>query len=349
MDQFDDFDDFDISSLLNQVAGSSPDTQSAQRIVLGKVRRVRQRRVATVGAAALVMFVSGAFALVRQTTPDEQRSNDAVPLSPGVSEPVESSTTVSPQDVQPNDEPITVDPNGEEDPKGSPTSIAGPAPTSLPGAITPGSTTPSNSLVPPSPTTTQSGQSATTAPAIISRPTTTLGRIATTPAPVLSVAPPTTKAPIVTAPPITKAPVVTAPPTTPAPVVTAPPTTSAPVATTPPVVTTPPETSPELKIWSCGGGSVVYEVSTTGLVLIKSTPTTGFVVDTKGSSKENNGKANELVVKFKPLIGNDKRKSTLKIKRSDVTSTTCEDENFNRSENEADSESTDDNEEDADD
>ena len=49
------FDDSEISSLLNHIAGSSPDTMTAHKAVLGKVRRVRQRRVMTASTAAVVM------------------------------------------------------------------------------------------------------------------------------------------------------------------------------------------------------------------------------------------------------------------------------------------------------
>jgi hypothetical protein len=89
----DEFRDSDISSLLNQVAGSSPDTMAAHSAVLGKVRRVRQRRMATVGAAAVVMVVSGAVAMVQNSQNRDGGSNIAVPLSPDDSGPIDGSTT----------------------------------------------------------------------------------------------------------------------------------------------------------------------------------------------------------------------------------------------------------------
>ena len=91
----DEFRDSDISSLLNQVAGSSPDTMAAHSAVLGKVRRVRQRRMATVGAAAVVMVVSGAVAMVQNSQNRDGGLNIAVPLSPDDSEPIGVSTTTN--------------------------------------------------------------------------------------------------------------------------------------------------------------------------------------------------------------------------------------------------------------
>ena len=90
----DEFNDSDISSLLNQMAGSSPDTMMAHKVVLGKVRRVRQRRVAAVSAAAVVMVVSGAVAMVQKSNGRDGGSNIAVPLSPDDSPPIKVATTV---------------------------------------------------------------------------------------------------------------------------------------------------------------------------------------------------------------------------------------------------------------
>ena len=90
----DEFNDSDISSLLNQIAGSSPDTMTAHKAVLGKVRRVRQRRVMAVSTAAVVMVVSGAVAMVQNSDNRGGGSNIAVPLSPGDSQPVKVATTV---------------------------------------------------------------------------------------------------------------------------------------------------------------------------------------------------------------------------------------------------------------
>ena len=90
----DEFDDSEISSLLNQLAGSSPDTMTAHKAVLGKVRRVRQRRVMAVSTAAVVMVVSGAVAMVQNSDNRGGGSNIAVPLSPGDSQPVKVATTV---------------------------------------------------------------------------------------------------------------------------------------------------------------------------------------------------------------------------------------------------------------
>ena len=320
----DEFNDSDISSLLNQIAGSSPDTMAAHQTVLGKVRRVRQRRVATVGAAAVVMVVSGAIAMVQNSQNRDGGSNIAVPLSPGDSQPVAVSTTIVPKFTTTTiDGAISIDPITTEPPSETP------------------STNPStNSIVPDNPAGTE-----TTTPSNTQAPTNSPGSSVTTSpttqAPVNT--PPTTKAPV-TFPSTTKAPV-TFPPTTQAPVNT-PPSTQPPVktpATTQPPVTAPPTTVPETKTWTCGGGSARYLVTIDGLVLVGTTPAAGFAVS---QSKAN---SDEISVKFTSGIKNDKRKSALKIKKSGLVSTSCKDENFERGSDSSDSESNDNNEESADD
>ena len=320
----DEFNDSDISSLLNQMAGSSPDTMAAHQAVLGKVRRVRQRRVATVGAAAVVMVVSGAIAMVQNSQNRDGGSNIAVPLSPGDSQPVAVSTTIVPKFTTTTiDGAISIDPITTEPPSETP------------------STNPStNSIVPDNPagteTTTPSNTQAPT-----NSPSSSLTTSPTTQAPVNT--PPTTKAPV-TFPPTTKAPAIT-PPTTQAPVNT-PPSTQPPVktpATTQPPVTTPPTTVPETKTWSCGGGSAKYLVTSGGLALVEITPAAGFAVS------QSKAKSDEISVKFTSGTKNDKRKSVLKIKKSGLVSTSCEDENFDRDSDSSDSESNDNNDESADD
>ena len=310
----DEFNDSDISSLLNQMAGSSPDTMAAHQAVLGKVRRVRQRRVATVGAAAVVMVVSGAIAMVQNSQNRDGGSNIAVPLSPGDSQPVAVSTTIVPKFATTTiDGAISIDPAATKPPNETP------------------STNPStNSIVPDNPvgaeTTTPSNTQAPT-----NSPSSSLTTSPTTQAPVNT--PPTTKAPAIT-PPTTQAPVNT-PPSTQPPVKTP--------ATTQPPVTTPPTTVPETKTWSCGGGSAKYLVTSGGLALVEITPAAGFAVS------QSKAKSDEISVKFTSGTKNDKRKSVLKIKKSGLVSTSCEDENFDRDSDSSDSESNDNNDESADD
>ncbi|MDA3020246.1 MAG: hypothetical protein O3B15_08100, partial [Actinomycetota bacterium] len=204
----DEFNDSDISSLLNQIAGSSPNTTAAHQAVLVKVRRVRQRRVATVGAAAVVMVVSGAVAMVQNSQDRDGGSNIAVPLSPGDSQPVAVSTTIVPKFTTTTiDGAISIDPGTTEPPSETP------------------STNPStNSIVPDNPAGTE-----TTTPSNTQAPTNSPGSSVTTS--------PTTQAPVNT-PPTTKAPV-TFPTTTQVPAITPPP--------TQPPVTAPPTTVPESK------------------------------------------------------------------------------------------------------
>ena len=290
----DEFNDSDISSLLNQIAGSSPDTMAAHQTVLGKVRRVRQRRVATVGAAAVVMVVSGAIAMVQNSQNRDGGSNIAVPLSPGDSQPVAVSTTIVPKFATTTiDGAISIDPITTEPPSETP------------------STNPStNSIVPDNPAGTE-----TTTPSNTQAPTNSPGSSVTTS--------PTTQAPVNT-PPSTQPPVKTP-------------------ATTQPPVTTPPTTVPETKTWSCGGGSAKYLVTSGGLALVEITPAAGFAVS------QSKAKSDEISVKFTSGTKNDKRKSVLKIKKSGLVSTSCEDENFDRDSDSSDSESNDNNDESADD
>jgi hypothetical protein len=290
----DEFNDSDISSLLNQIAGSSPDTMAAHQTVLGKVRRVRQRRVATVGAAAVVMVVSGAIAMVQNSQNRDGGSNIAVPLSPGDSQPVAVSTTIVPKFTTTTiDGAISIDPITTEPPSETP------------------STNPStNSIVPDNPAGTE-----TTTPSNTQAPTNSPGSSVTTS--------PTTQAPVNT-PPSTQPPVKTP-------------------ATTQPPVTTPPTTVPETKTWSCGGGSAKYLVTSGGLALVEITPAAGFAVS------QSKAKSDEISVKFTSGTKNDKRKSVLKIKKSGLVSTSCEDENFDRDSDSSDSESNDNNDESADD
>ena len=290
----DEFNDSDISSLLNQMAGSSPDTMAAHQAVLGKVRRVRQRRVATVGAAAVVMVVSGAIAMVQNSQNREGGSNIAVPLSPGDSQPVAVSTTIVPKFATTTiDGAISIDPGTTEPP-----------------SETPSNNPSTNSIVPDNPVGAE-----TTTPSNTQAPTNSPSSSLTTS--------PTTQAPVNT-PPSTQPPVKTP-------------------ATTQPPVTAPPTTVPETKTWSCGGGSAKYLVTSGGLALVEITPAAGFAVS------QSKAKSDEISVKFTSGTKNDKRKSVLKIKKSGLVSTSCEDENFDRDSDSSDSESNDNNEESADD
>ena len=313
----DEFNDSDISSLLNQIAGSSPDTMTAHKAVLGKVRRVRQRRVMAVSTAAVVMVVSGAVAMVQNSDNRGGGSNIAVPLSPGDSQPVKVATTVGLSATTTTiNGSISIDPIATDPPASTPST----QPSS-------DSTSPSNSSV-----------VATTLPTNTQAPTNSQG-------PSISTIPANTPSPATTKPPTSTPPVTTPPVTTPP--VTTPPATKAPISTPPsstqPPVTAPPTTSPEPKIWSCGGGSVKYLVTANGLVLLEMTPAVGFTVS------KYKAKTDEITVKFDASIKNDKRTSALKIKKSGLVSNSCEDENFNSRSDSEDSDSNDNNEESADD
>jgi hypothetical protein len=303
----DEFRDSDISSLLNQVAGSSPDTMTAHKAVLGKVRRVRQRRVMTVSTAAVVMVVSGAVAMVQNSDNRGGGSNIAVPLSPGDSQPIKVATTIGLSATTTTIEgSISIEPVVTDPPTGTPST----QPSS-------DSTTPDNSSVAPttSPTNTQ--------------------------VPSNSQSPSTSTIPANTSSPSTTKPPATTPPTTKAPIVTTPPTTQAPIS--PPPFTFPPVTVPEIKTWSCRGGSVKYQVTSSGLVVVETIPDIGFKVS------ESKAKAAEIAVKFIPTSKGDGRKSSLKIKNSRIVSTSCDDEDFDRRSDSEDSGSTNNNDESADD
>jgi hypothetical protein len=300
----DEFRDSDISSLLNQVAGSSPDTMAAHSAVLGKVRRVRQRRMATVGAAAVVMVVSGAVAMVQNSQNRDRGSNIAVPLSPDNSEPIDVSTTT--------DIDVTTTINNQT--------------TTIPADVQ----VPINSQ----------GPSVTTIPTNTPAASTTIGTpVVTVPNSIPSTNAPS-GSPVTTRPPTTTRPPSTLVPITPAPSTQAP---TTPPKTTPSPTTSPPTIIPELKTWSCGGGEVEYQLTSSGLVLVESKPAIGFRIS------ESQARGNEITVKFVPDVKNDERKSVIKIKNSRIVSTSCDDEGFDRRSDSEDSDSNDNNEESADD
>jgi hypothetical protein len=305
----DEFRDSDISSLLNQVAGSSPDTMAAHSAVLGKVRRVRQRRMATVGAAAVVMVVSGAVAMVQNPQNRDRGSNIAVPLSPDNSGPIDGSTTTDIDVTTTISNQTTTIPADVQVPINS----QGPSVTTIPTNTPAASTT-------------------------IGTPVVTVpNSIPSTNAP--SGSPVTTRPPTTTRPPSTLVPITPAP-STPAPSTQAP---TTPPKTTPSPTTSPPTIIPELKTWSCGGGEVDYRVTSSGLVLIDARPAAGF------TASEKKAKGDEITVKFIPNAKNDGRKSSLKIKKSRIVSTSCDDEDFDRRSDSEDSGSTNNNDESADD
>jgi len=256
----DEFNDSDISSLLNHIAGSSPDTMTAHKVVLGKVRRVHQRRVVAVSAAVVVIVSTGAVAMVQNSQNRDSGSNIAVPLSQGDSQPVDVSAT--------NSEDVPTIPSETD--------------------------APNNSQGPP----------ITTAPSDIPESSTTGEPPETTPQP----------------------------------------SSQLPIATLPP----PPTADPDVKTWICAGGLVKYRVTPNGLVVVETMAAPGFTIS------ENKTKADEIVVKFISNSKNDERKSALKIKRSGLVSTSCEDEGFDRRSDASNSSSTnngssDNNEESADD
>ena len=86
-----------------------------------------------------------------------------------------------------------------------------------------------------------------------------------------------------------------------------------------------------------------YQLTSSGLVLVESKPAIGFRIS------ESQARGNEITVKFIPNAKNDERKSSLKIKKSRIVSTSCDDEGFDRRSDSEDSDSNDNNEESADD
>jgi hypothetical protein len=184
------------------------------------------------------------------------------------------------------------------------------------------------------------GPSVTTIPTNTPAASTTIG----TPGVTVPNSIPSTNAPsgspVTTRPPTTTRPPSTLVPTTPAPSTQAP---TTPPKTTPSPTTSPPTIIPELKTWSCGGGEVDYRVTSSGLVLIDARPAAGFKVS------EKKAKGDEITVKFIPNAKNDERKSSLKIKKSRIVSTSCDDEDFDRRSDSEETDKTDNNDESADD
>ena len=84
-------------------------------------------------------------------------------------------------------------------------------------------------------------------------------------------------------------------------------------------------------------------MTSSGLVLLSTRPAVGFKV------AESKAKTDEITVKFIPSTKNDERKSAVKIKKSRIISTSCDDEGFDRRSDSEDSGSTDNNDESADD
>jgi hypothetical protein len=236
--------------------------------------------MATVGAAAVVMVVSGAVAMVQNSQNRDRGSNIAVPLSPGDSQPVKVATTVGLSATTTTIEgSISIGPIATDPPASTPP------------------TQPSSDLTSPS----NSVDVVTTSPTNTQVPSNSQGpSISTTP-------------------------------------------TNTPSPTTQPPATAPPTLLPEPKIWSCGGGSVKYQVTANGLVLLETTPAVGF------TASEKKAKGDEITVKFIPNAKNDGRKSSLKIKKSRIVSTSCDDEDFDRRSDSEDSGSTNNNDESADD
>jgi hypothetical protein len=64
---------------------------------------------------------------------------------------------------------------------------------------------------------------------------------------------------------------------------------------------------------------------------------------------EKKAKGDEITVKFIPNAKNDERKSSLKIKKSRIVSTSCDDEDFDRRSDSEETDETDNNDESADD
>jgi hypothetical protein len=228
MDRMDDeFRDSDISSLLGRVGGDAPATNVAYQEVLGRVRRVRQRRTiaATLGATVAIV---GIGAVVIQSG---SRDSDRIALDPrsAVVTTPDGSMVTTPDGVvvtvitQPDDSTTVPSKPGDNS-----------APTSYPNPSTPTNavtSTPSNSV----------------SPGGVNRPTgsddttTTLAPTTTKPTP--STAPSTSKPTIPSVPVITR-------PTTPG---------TTPVVTRPSV---PPSAPPTVDTITraCGAGAIKVDV-----------------------------------------------------------------------------------------
>ena len=228
MDRMDDeFRDSDISSLLGRVGGDAPATNVAYQEVLGRVRRVRQRRTiaATLGATVAIV---GIGAVVIQSG---SRDSDRIALDPrsAVVTTPDGSMVTTPDGVvvtvitQPDDSTTVPSKPGDSS-----------APTSDPNPSTPTNavtSTPSNSV----------------SPGGVNRPTgsddttTTLAPTTTKPTP--STAPSTSKPTIPSVPVITR-------PTTPG---------TTPVVTRPSV---PPSAPPTVDTITraCGAGAIKVDV-----------------------------------------------------------------------------------------
>jgi hypothetical protein len=234
MDRMDDeFRDSDISSLLGRVGGDAPATNVAYQEVLGRVRRVRQRRTiaATLGATVAIV---GIGAVVIQSG---SRDSDRIALDPrsAVVTTPDGSMVTTPDGVvvtvitQPDD--FTTVPSKPGD-NSAPTSY--PNPSTPTNAVT---STPSNSV----------------SPGGVNRPTgsddttTTLAPTTTKPTPTTSPAPST--APSTSKPTIPSVPVITRP-TTPG---------TTPVVTRPSV---PPSAPPTVDTITraCGAGAIKVDV-----------------------------------------------------------------------------------------
>jgi len=200
----------------------------------------------------------------------------------------------------------------------------------------------SNIAVPLSPDNSEPIGVSTTTPADVQVPITSQGPSVTTEPMNTPVTSTTIGMPVVIAPNSTPAPNTpsSSPETTRPPTTTRPPSTTAPSTQVPP---SPPVTTPDIKTWTCRGGSVKYQLTSSGLVLVESKPAIGFRIS------ESQARGNEITVKFVPDVKNDERKSVIKIKNSRIVSTSCDDEGFDRRSDSEDSDSNDNNEESADD
>jgi hypothetical protein len=234
MDRMDDeFRDSDISSLLGRVGGDAPATNVAYQEVLGRVRRVRQRRTiaATLGATVAIV---GIGAVVIQSG---SRDSDRIALDPrsAVVTTPDGSMVTTPDGVvvtvitQPDDSTTVPSKPGDSS-----------APTSDPNSSTPTNavtSTPTNSV----------------SPGGVNRPTgsddttTTLAPTTTKPTPTTSPAPST--APSTSKPTMPSVPVTTRP-TTPG---------TTPVVTRPSV---PPSAPPTVDTITraCGAGAIKVDV-----------------------------------------------------------------------------------------